>query len=141
MKMPKPIAKIVLLLDKERRINEKLKEIHEKEDRISDMIEFMRSFRQRMSGEEYEVYCAMQLVMDGYKNIDLTPVSGDFGADIIAYYNEEKYCFQCKRYDQPVGIDAVQQIHSAKSYYGCDFAGVLTNNRFTPAALELADRL
>ncbi|MDR1806227.1 MAG: restriction endonuclease [Clostridium sp.] len=92
-----------------------------------------------MSGEDYEKFVAEYLSQNGYKNISLTRSSGDFGADIIA--NNEanvRVCVQCKKYSQPVGIKAVQEVFSAKAYYGCARAMVITNTSFTTAAKKLA---
>lgn len=92
-----------------------------------------------MDGKIYERYVGSRLLADGYKELIYTPVTGDFGADIIARnpYGK-KVCIQCKRYAEMVGIDAVQEIVAAKQYYNCDVAIVITNSTFTPAAKELA---
>ena len=92
-----------------------------------------------MNGYEYEHACARQLKKFGYNRIEVTSGSGDQGIDIIACRGGKKYGFQCKYYDSPVGNFAVQQAYSGASYYDCDQAVVITNNRFTPAALSLAE--
>lgn len=92
-----------------------------------------------MSGQEYELYCAKRLGREGYRNLSLTPDSGDFGADIIGYNRKgQKVCFQCKKYESSVGVSAVQEVLSAKVYYNADKAVVLTTSTFTPAARKLA---
>ena len=45
-----------------------------------------------------------------------------------------------QKYNSQVGIDAVQQVLGSKSLYNCHIGVVLTNNYFTPAALELAQK-
>lgn len=45
---------------------------------------------------------------------------------------------QVKRYNKNVGIEAVQQIMAAKSFYGADKCAVATNQYFTSAAQKLA---
>ena len=62
----------------------------------------------------------------------------DFGADVIAEKDDVRYAIQCKRYDSPVGISAVQEVIASKSLHDCHVACVLTNSSFTPAAVELA---
>lgn len=92
-----------------------------------------------MSGYAFEEYCARLLRSKGYRDVDVTPKSGDFGADIIAIGADgKKTCFQCKNYQNPVGVKAVQEIIAAKAYYHCDVAAVITNSSYTEAAKELA---
>lgn len=94
-----------------------------------------------MDGMVYEHYVGNRLLIEGYTEIDYTPVTGDFGADILACNSYgEKVCIQCKRYAEPVGIDAVQEVAAARQYYDCRKAIVITNSTFTPAAKELADK-
>ena len=95
-----------------------------------------------MSGYDFEQYCAVKLKEMGYTRIVVTPKSGDYGADIIAFHPEKyRVCFQCKKYKRPVGVKAVQEIHAAKGYYNCDKAAVITNAEYTAAAYELAKSL
>ena len=44
-------------------------------------------------------------------------------------------------YGQPVGNKAVQEVFSAKGYYECDLAAVVTNSSFTKSAMQLASSL
>ncbi|MEX6702894.1 restriction endonuclease [Peribacillus frigoritolerans] len=46
---------------------------------------------------------------------------------------------QAKRYKNKVGLKAVQEIVSAKSYYGADECWVITNNYFTAPAMKLGN--
>lgn len=93
---------------------------------------------EKNNGIQYEMYVADKLNSKGYTNVSLTPKSGDFGADIIAYEGSRKFCFQCKYYSGSVGISAVQEVMGAKSYYDCDVAVVVTNSKLTASAKELA---
>lgn len=94
-----------------------------------------------MPGEFYEYYVANLLGERGYSHLDVTPKSGDFGADIIATAPDgAKVCVQCKRYTNAVGLEAVQEVAAARTYYGCTKAIVATNSTFTPAAKELAKK-
>ena len=87
-----------------------------------------------MSGIEFEQYCARVLKRNGYSQVELTPPSGDHGADIIAVKNGYKYAIQCKCYTGNVGAEAVQQVASAKQFYRASRAVVITNREFTRQA-------
>lgn len=94
-----------------------------------------------MDGAVFEQYVGYRMLEDGYRDIQFTSATGDFGADIIAYDREnKKVCIQCKRYSTPVGVEAVQQITSARIYYECVRAVVVTNSTFTSAAKEVATK-
>lgn len=94
------------------------------------------------TGEDYEWYVAERLDRMGYTNVRVTQLSGDYGADIIAYDPHGlKTCVQCKMYNsKPVGIDAVQEIYGAMAYYDCVKAMVITTSTYTNAARELGDK-
>lgn len=91
-----------------------------------------------MTGEDFEVFVAQILKKIGFINIQLTKGSGDQGVDIIAERDSIKYAIQCKRYSQPVGNNAVQEVFAGKSFYHCHVGAVVTNNYFTKSAKELA---
>ena len=119
-------------------INEKTASQFEDEimnDRISeidmDLIE----------GHDFEYYCAELLEKYGFTNVIVTRGSGDQGVDIVAEKDMVKYAIQCKRYDQPVGNKAVQEIQAGRSFYNCNAAIVMTNSTFTASAIELADKV
>lgn len=94
-----------------------------------------------IEGHEFESFCADLLKNQGFEKVKVTKGSGDQGVDILAEKNMVKYAIQCKRYNQPVGNKAVQEIAAGRSFYNCNTAVVMTNNTFTPAAIELADKL
>ena len=90
-------------------------------------------------GQQYEIACARRLKRQGYRNVKLTPVTGDFGADIVANDAAGRLvCFQCKCYSSNVGESAVQEVISAVHYYGASYGVVMTNADFTPKAKQLA---
>jgi restriction system protein len=91
-----------------------------------------------MSGITFEDYLATLLKAKGY-GVQQTPASGDYGVDLILSSNGIKIAVQAKRYSDKVGIKAVQEISSAKNYYGVDECWVITNNYFTVPAINLAD--
>lgn len=93
-----------------------------------------------MDGEDFERLVAKMLEKNGFYNIRLTPASGDYGADIIAYKAFEKYVFQCKRYSpgRAVGLKPVQEAYSGKVHYGASKAVVVTNLYYSKNATVLA---
>lgn len=97
------------------------------------------SFDENIDGLAYERYCAARLKLYGYTDIVVTKCSGDFGADIIATDKDgNRVCIQCKKYQGAVGLDAVQEVYTAKSHYGCERAMVITTSTFTPFARQQA---
>lgn len=94
-----------------------------------------------MDGFAFEEYVANLMQKNGFHNVEVTKKTGDYGADVIAQKDEIKYVVQCKYYKSLVGIEAVQQIYSAKKYYRAHVAIVATNSVFTKAAKTLASQL
>lgn len=95
-----------------------------------------------LSPIEYEKYVADYMKGKGYSKVRVTKGSGDYGADVLMEDNEKrKICVQCKRYQNPVGYKAVQEIYAAKGYYKCDEAWVCSTHGFTKNAQEGAKRL
>lgn len=91
-----------------------------------------------MSGKEFEQWCAWLLEQNGFHDIRLTKASGDQGADVLAMYNGIPYAVQCKCYSKTVGNKAVQEVASARAFYRCGKAAVMTNSTFTNAAIDAA---
>ena len=94
-----------------------------------------------MEGHDFEYYCASLLRADGFRDVEVTKGSGDFGADILARRDGVTYAVQCKCYDGPVGVFAVQEVYAGRDYYGCMVGAVMTNQYFTAPAQKLAGRL
>lgn len=86
---------------------------------------------------EFEHFCADRLRNDGW-DARVTQASGDQGIDVIATYGNAKAVFQCKKYAQPVGNGAVQEIAAGKQFEQADIAAVVSNATFTPSAKQLA---
>jgi restriction system protein len=91
----------------------------------------------QMNGNQFEHYLESLCKKYGYK-VELTKSSNDYGADLILYGNS-KIVVQAKRYGRKVGIKAVQEVNSARSYYNADEAWVITNNIFSSQAIKLAE--
>lgn len=94
-----------------------------------------------MDGLEFEQEVARIVKRKGFKKVEVTKASHDYGVDIIAVKAGKRYAIQCKRYSSPVGISAIQEVYAGKEYYHCDIAVVITNNTFTSNAKELANKL
>ena len=95
----------------------------------------------RMSGKEFELYVRDQLMrLEGYINVELTRESGDMGADLVVRHKGKIIVVQCKRYAGTVGLQAVQEVLGAKSFYAADEAWVITDSTFTKAARNLAKK-
>lgn len=92
-----------------------------------------------MEGHEFEYACANILKANGFKDIEVTKGSGDFGVDIIAVKKHRRYAVQCKRYDKKLNNSAVQEVIGGLAYYGCEVGAVMTNSYFTAAARKLAE--
>ena len=93
-----------------------------------------------MEGHQFEHFCAKLLELNGYRDVEVTRGSGDFGLDIKARYHNLIYGIQCKRWSNNVGPDGVKDAISGSEYHGCDVAVVLTNNHFTKNAVKWAKR-
>jgi len=91
----------------------------------------------KMSGRKFEEYLQTLLKANGYY-VQLTPASGDYGADLVLSTKGKKIIVQAKRYKKNVGVKAVQEIASAKSHYKADECWVITNSYFTEQAKKLA---
>nr|WP_212118384.1 restriction endonuclease [Niallia circulans] len=91
----------------------------------------------KMKGKVFEEYLQVLLRSKGYK-VNLTAATGDYGADLVLSTKDKKIVVQAKRYKKKVGLKAVQEVVSAKSYYQADECWVVTNNYFTEPAVKLS---
>ncbi|MDO8892617.1 MAG: restriction endonuclease [Sulfurimicrobium sp.] len=91
------------------------------------------------NGIEFEEFLAGLFRAHGYA-AELTPVTGDYGADLILSKGGQRIAVQAKRYMGSVGVSAVQEALSGQAYYQCDAAWVVTTGTFTTNALELAGK-
>ncbi len=93
-----------------------------------------------LSPYDYEKQVAQSLSEMGWKT-QVTKASGDQGCDVLAVKGGARVAIQCKYYSKPIGNKAVQEINAAKSYYDANFAAVVSNQSYTPAAKLLATKL
>lgn len=99
-----------------------------------------RSYEE-MEGHEFEYFCAELLEKRGFVDVEVTKGSGDYGVDILAEKDGVTYAIQCKRYEHPVGVKAVQEAYAGRDYYDRMVGAVLTNQYFTTPAVEAARKL
>lgn len=94
------------------------------------------------TGAEFEEYLRKLFVALGYRQVTATPASGDFGADLIMVDAKtgRKIAVQAKFYtgNAPLGNTPVQEVVASLSHYGAQDGWVVTNNRFSQPARELA---
>lgn len=90
-----------------------------------------------MSGVEFEQYLKRVLTHKGF-SVSTTRVTGDLGVDLVALGNGNKIAIQAKRYNNKVSRNAVSDAVAGMHHYGCNRAMVITNNYFSPGAIELA---
>ena len=94
-----------------------------------------------MDGHDFEYYTAEMLKYDGFKSVEVTKGSGDFGVDVTAYKDDHKWAFQCKRYSKNLGLKPIQEVYAGAKRYNADKAVVFTNVYFTSNAQSLANTL
>lgn len=94
-----------------------------------------------LDGEEFEDLLAIYFKSLGLK-VTKTKRSHDYGADLILEKDGEKIAIQCKLYfNRTVSNSAVQEIATAKDFYGAEKAVVITNSKFTKPAQILAEKI
>jgi restriction system protein len=94
---------------------------------------------EKMSGTEFEDHIAHIARSCGVPVI-MTPLTGDWGVDLILGRRPHRVAVQCKRQSRPVGTSAVQEVVAGAPMQDCVRTMVVTNNGFTPAARKLAER-
>jgi restriction system protein len=94
-----------------------------------------------MEGVEFEHFCAELLRKRGFVDVEVTRASGDFGVDILAEKEGVTYAIQCKRYNEAVGVKAIQEACAGREYYDCMVGAVMTNQYFTGPAVKAAKKL
>lgn len=90
-----------------------------------------------IDGFEFEIWCAEKIQSQGW-SVEATPKSGDQGVDIVVRRGKTTVAVQCKRYQNPVGNSAVQEIHAGRTYVGANAAIVIATGGFTKSAQSLA---
>lgn len=91
-----------------------------------------------MTGIEFENFLFYKFKQRKYK-VSTTPITGDYGADLVLKKRKEKIVVQAKRYQNDVGIAAVQEVIGSIAFYGANEGIVITNSYFTVNAINLAN--
>ena len=91
----------------------------------------------KLTGTEFENYLAELFKSQGYQ-VEMTPSTGDYGADLILHKDQQRIAVQAKCYTGSVGVSAVQEALSGMAYYSCHSAWVVTTGNYIPNAVELA---
>lgn len=91
-----------------------------------------------MDGYQFEDFLVKIFQTIGY-DVQETKRTQDQGADLFVTRFGKRMVIQAKNYSGSVGNSAVQQVISAKTFYSCDEAMVVTNSYFTRSAKELAE--
>jgi HJR/Mrr/RecB family endonuclease len=96
-----------------------------------------------VAGSEFERIVARLFLAMGY-DVQLVSGGADQGADLIVQTKKpekaNKIAIQAKRYKQPVGNAAVQELLGGMTYYGCKQGIVITSSTFTRSARALASK-
>ena len=93
------------------------------------------------SGVEFEKFLKKLFEKMNYRNVKMTPVTGDQGADLIMESKKgEKIVVQAKRHLAKIGNKAVQEILGAKLHYNCRYGFIVTSSTFTKSAKELSEK-
>ncbi len=108
--------------------------------RINNKRKFTKEY-DLMEGRDFEFFCADLLQKRGFLDVEVTKGSGDNGVDILAEKDGVSYAIQCKRYDEPVGVKAVQEAYAGRDYYDKMVGVVMSNQYFTKNAVEMARKL
>jgi hypothetical protein len=94
--------------------------------------------QQDMSGTEFEDFVA-RIARGCGAPVIMTPLTGDWGVDLIVGHRPNRLAVQCKRQSRPVGTSAVQEVVAGAPMQDCTQTMVVTNHGFTPAARRLAE--
>ena len=96
-----------------------------------------------MTPEQYEHFIGEKFKENGYEVV-VSPLSNDWGLDVIATKGQEKLGIQAKMYgdsNRKVNRSAIMELASAARYQECTKAILATNGKLMPDALKVADKL
>ena len=96
-----------------------------------------QTFSDDMSPADFEIFCAEELRRNGWI-ARVTMQSRDQGVDVVAEKQGLRVVLQCKLYSGPVGNKAVQEAVAARGHEKAHYGVVVTNNRYTEPAEQLA---
>lgn len=108
-----------------------------KVERLANGREAITKTSHKSAPLDFERLCKEELERQGFR-AQLTLVTGDHGADIIAERNRLRIAIQCKKYAGTVGNKAVQEIVAASRHYRCGIGIVVSTGDYTRGARQLA---
>ena len=94
----------------------------------------------KLSGFKFEQFIKDFLLDIGFQKIEVTKKSGDFGVDVIAYFDNKKWAVQTKRWNKAINIKAIQEVYAGMTYYSANKCMVISNREYSKSALELSKR-
>lgn len=96
-----------------------------------------------MTPREYEKYVGTIYAKKGY-DVSVSPLSNDWGIDVIAVKGEEKIGVQAKMYgniNRKVNRRAIMELYGAAAYQDCTKAVLATGGEILPDAKKVAEKL
>jgi len=94
----------------------------------------------KLKGIEFEKALGQIFKTQGY-TVQETPASNDYGADLLLEKFGRKIAVQAKRYEGTVPNRAIQEAHTAKEYYDCDEAWIVTQSNLSNNSTKMANKL
>lgn len=92
----------------------------------------------RLDPLSFEAFVAELLTAQGYRT-QLTKASHDMGVDVVAVRGSKRIAIQVKHYtSQAVSGKAIGEALLGMPHYDCNACMVVTNSRFTSAAIKAA---
>ncbi|WP_303027758.1 restriction endonuclease [Duncaniella muris] len=96
-----------------------------------------------MTPQQYEEYIGSLFADNGYK-VSVSPLSNDWGIDVIAIKGDEKIGIQAKMYGESsrsVNRRVIMELYGAAAYQDCTKAVLATDGEIYPDAIEVAQKL
>lgn len=102
-----------------------------------DIFDINEEYLHSAHGDEFEEIVSQYYTLLGY-SVTKTPVTNDYGADLIVATPAGNFAIQCKRQSSNVSIKAIQEVYASIRKYNANFGIVITNSGYTNSAIELA---
>ncbi len=96
-----------------------------------------------MTPQQYEEYIGSLFADNGY-NVTVSPLSNDWGIDVIAIKGNEKIGIQAKMYGESsrsVNRRVIMELYGAAAYQDCNKTVLATNGSILPDAIQVAKKL
>ena len=96
-----------------------------------------------MTPKQYEDYIGTLFLQKGFK-VTVSPLSNDWGIDVIAIKDDEKIGIQAKMYgesNRSVNRRVIMELYGAAAYQDCTRAILATDGDILPDAIKVANKL